>query len=477
MKRIIILLAAALLLLSGCRPEIDFVAGSPVSGQAEVSLSAGTLSVTFPSDGGTASVDLQSNGKWEAFFVNGRADGWCSLSTSSGRSGTVNIQVSAISNPDYDQRSATITFHNGEAQCSIRIVQKQKDALIMSDNRVEMGQPGGRFELSLRHNVPFSFTVSDNAKGWIKSLSTKGLAESSLSFEVTANDSVERREGSIQITSDAGSETVTVYQEGEEPSLVLTDPVIEMESGKGAFQVQVRHNVPVDFDLGTCDWIHEVSTKSLSTDTYGFVVDPNESFLVRVAEIVFSNAQWNLQDTVRVSQTGFPPILASHDTLSFPSFGAMRTFRTVGSDPDELTVAVSDRWLWLKSHEVEKESVRFGVYAQEYEGDQPRLGSVRVWHRERSIPDSLVVRQWQRFPYFSFTTKAGSVTVPRVGEGSPLGFIYWGDGTDDDYADGCTHTYAEEGQHTVIVEISDKKEVSISGLEDGMQIDFSKLRK
>lgn len=305
-----LLLTAQLLFLAGCRPEIDFVEGSFRPGPAEVTLSGGTLSMNFSSGAGSASVDLKASGKWTAAFVNDRAKDWCYLSSESGKRGTVTITVSVAENKEYDDRSASINFVCGDLKRTIVVTQKQKDALLLTSTRQDVGKEGGRMTVEVKANVSFNHEIAENTKSWIKPVGTKGLSTSTLTFDVAANDSFSKREGEITFTSTAGTEVVKVYQECDTPTIIVSSDQYELSAESGQFSVEVRSNVDVSFEVpSACDWIHETATKSMSTNTFHFSVDENEAFKDRTAKIVFRCAEWKLEEAVTVTQKAATPVL------------------------------------------------------------------------------------------------------------------------------------------------------------------------
>ncbi len=299
-----------LLFVAGCRPEIDFVEGSFRPGPADVTLSGGNLSMNFSSGAGSASVDLKASGKWSATFVNDRTKDWCSLSTGSGKRGTVTITVSVAENKEYDDRSASINFVCGDVKRTIVVTQKQKDALLLTSTRQDVGKEGGRITVEVKANVSFTHEIAESAKAWIKPVGTKGLTTSTLTFDVAANDSFSKREGEITFTSTAGTEVVKVYQECDTPTIIVSSDHYEQSADPGQFSVEVRSNVDVTFEIpSACDWIHEMTTKSMSTNTFHFSVDENEAFTDRTAKILFKCAEWKLEETVTVTQKAATPVI------------------------------------------------------------------------------------------------------------------------------------------------------------------------
>ena len=392
------LLAMSLsLALSSCAPEFDFVEGSLRSGYSEASFSGGNLSVVFPSASGSVSVDVTATGEWTASFVNDRAKDWCSLSSFEGTKGTVTITVSVKENTDFDDRSATINFVCGDVRRSIVVTQKQKDALLVSGNRFDIGQAGGKITLEVKSNVQFDYAVSENAKSWIKAVETKSLASSKLNFEVMANDTPEKREGEIVVTGSAGREVVKVYQEGDKPTLVLGQNRYELSSEAQKVSVDVRHNVDVTMEIPSdCDWVKEAVTKSMSTSTFNLNVSANEEFSSRSCRIVFRSAEWGLTEEVVLEQAAASPQLyIGKSEYEFESAGGELAIEVV-SDLD-VTVSVPDSCLWIKPLETKgltTTTVNFVIERNElFDG---RSGVIVFHSASIGVTEVVVVRQYQK---------------------------------------------------------------------------------
>ncbi|MBO4535690.1 MAG: BACON domain-containing protein [Bacteroidales bacterium] len=659
-SRIHLLALAVVFLLAACHPEIEFVENSFRSSQAESSLAGGNLSVVFPSDAGSASVDLEATGKWSAAFVNERAADWCSLSTSQGKRGTATITVSVKENPDYDERSASINFTCGDVKRTIVVTQKQKDALLLSSARQDVGMDGGRFTIEVRSNVRYEFAISKSAESWLTLVGTKGLTTYNITFNAAANETFAKREGEITFTSELGKEVVKVYQEADTPTIVVSNSNPEVPADPGQFTVDVRSNVDVTFEISPgCNWLHVAKTNSMSTNSYAFSVDENEKFVKRQAEIKFKCAEWNLEETVSVTQqaaiptlfTGsgeyeiaweggeldidvtsnfgvevqvpitcdwiqivrtkalttktyhflieanesftpregtiifrneslskeetvrvvqkaeeptliigkkqyqfepeggnlsielssnldlkvdirpdcdwiaevktktvtdrvhtftvaknnsrsersgwivfkndaqgkadsvrvdqaFQQILVPCDTLKAAGGGWTVSFETVGPNPDDYRIVLSDRWLSQAGQEKFEGKSRFFIEVQaQADQAEPRSAEVLVYDKNYTDPDTVRIFQYEKLPSFSFTTKARTVTLPEIEGANQMGFVSWGDGTQESWSPDLSHTYKSSGTHTVRVEIRSKKRVPFRNLEDGMTINIRELRK
>lgn len=95
---------------------------------------------------------------------------------------------------------------------------------------------------------------------------------------------------------------------------------------------------------------------------------------------------------------------------------------------------------------------------------------------EYELSDVLHVRQLS-LPGFSFTTTRQQVKVPWLTESNDIVWVFWGDGNYQSYTPDLFHNYADPGLHTVQVEGNTVDPLTISDLEDGMVIDFSRLAK
>ena len=182
-----------------------------------------TTAPVLAQEGGTASVTFSSTADWTIDVTEGRAVSWCTVSPTSGSKGTNTLTITTTDNDTYDERNAKVTIKAGATTQSLTVTQKQKDALTVTSNKVEIGSDGGNFSIEAKSNVTVTYEIEESAKDWISAGESRGLTTKTLNFTAKANDKTERRQGTITLKGGDGlTETVTVYQEGEAPGLVLT---------------------------------------------------------------------------------------------------------------------------------------------------------------------------------------------------------------------------------------------------------------
>ena len=256
------------------------------------------------SAGGTLSIHFTATASWTASVGNSRADGWISVSPTSGEAGEGSVTVTVASNEGTDERSASVFLVCGEEQETVVVTQKQKDALILSQQVYELPAEESTIELEVQSNVSYETSVSVD---WIEPVTSRSLTQETLVFRVAANESEEQRSGAITLKSGELEETVNVYQAGkekeEEPVLLLSDKLLYVGAEGGTVDVQVQSNVAYTYKPEAAyDWIVEPAGRAVSTHTNHLEVQPNETYDPREARFIFTDETAVLSDTLVVRQ-------------------------------------------------------------------------------------------------------------------------------------------------------------------------------
>ena len=160
---------AALLFLVTCSPEKAKEETAPeikfnISGGGNVSqTSDGNALVEFKADGGSASVSFTSTAEW-SIETSGSVS-WCTVSPSSGSSGSSKINVSAVKNTSYEDRQASYTIKSGVARKTVTVrqaaAQKVDEELEVSKDTFTFDADGGEGSFEINSNV--SWTVSSSS--------------------------------------------------------------------------------------------------------------------------------------------------------------------------------------------------------------------------------------------------------------------------------------------------------------------------
>lgn len=289
------------------------------------------------SSGGTSTVTFTASGDWTASVsAVTRTLDWLSVSPTQGGAGTVTLQISAQPNESYDERNAAVLLTCGNAQQTITVTQKQKDALLVNSHKVEMDAEGGTFDIELQANVNVTYEIEEAAKDWLtasSSSSTRGLTTFTLNFQVAENPEESVRQAVITLQGNDLREEVTVYQAGSEPAILLSQKEYTVPSDGETIQVELKSNTSYKVVMPDAPWITETSTRAFSAYTHYFTVAVNESYDARTAEIYFVDEENGLQEKLIVTQAQKDAIVIAEDEYTMDAEGGRLEF-TVNANVD-----------------------------------------------------------------------------------------------------------------------------------------------
>ena len=151
-------------------------------------------------DGGSVSVVFKATKEWTATAT----EDWIAIQPASGAAGdAVSLSVTVAANEGYDDRTAKVTITCDEASKEVKIVQKQKNALVLAPETIQVPAEGKDLEIKLQSNVDVSAKADVD---WIAETTTKALTERAFNFTVAPNTDYEPRTGHIVFSSEAGNE-------------------------------------------------------------------------------------------------------------------------------------------------------------------------------------------------------------------------------------------------------------------------------
>ena len=321
MKKLFLLFASLATMVACTESETGGDEPTPQPQKPSITIDSNTLS-SFTEDGGKGTISFTASEAWSAEIINTRADSWISIHPTSGGAGEATITITTEPNDTPDDRSATIVIKSGTVEKTVKISQKQQDALTVTAATFEVGNEGGEIEVEVKANIDFEYEIDEAAKEWIEYKGTRAIETSTLTFAVAENDDVEKREAKIHITSGEFDETITIYQAGAEPTLVISQSEYAVTSAGETIVVEVASNVDVTVELpADADWISESTTRSVSTNTFYFDIAANEEYDQRTAEIKFSNADKGLSEVVTIVQAQKDAIVIAEDSYSVSGQG------------------------------------------------------------------------------------------------------------------------------------------------------------
>ena len=362
---------------------------TPEKPKSEINLNA--TSLDFATEGGSNTISFTSTDAWTAEIINTRADEWCSIDPTSGVAGNADIIVTTTANDTPDDRTASIIIKAGTTLKTVKVNQKQKNALTVTASSFEVMAEGGEVAVEVKANIDFEYAIEESAEEWVEYKTTRALKSSTLVFDVKKNDDAEKREAKIHIKSGNLIETITIYQAGAEPTIVVSQNEYIVAAAGETIAVEVASNVDVAVELpSNVDWISENTTRGVSTNTYYFDIEPSEEYDQRTADIKFTNKANNLSETVKIVQTQKDAIVLAQSEYSVPSEGGDYEVEILHNIDYDIDINVS--WIQLnETRALEQETLVFTIEGNG--GSERRTGSVTFTSKDENIKQTITFNQ------------------------------------------------------------------------------------
>ena len=140
---------------------------------------------TVNNAGETISVDIKSNVE---FGVQMPDVDWITDEATGRGMSSHTLKYVIAANEGYDNRSAEIIFYdkNSDLKDTLKVIQAQKDAIIISKKEYEVKAEGETIEVKLSANVDFEVTMPE--VDWIEQVSSRALKEHTLYIKVAKNE-------------------------------------------------------------------------------------------------------------------------------------------------------------------------------------------------------------------------------------------------------------------------------------------------
>ena len=242
---------------------------------------------TLGCEGGIISVDISSNFEFVTDMPNVE---WIrSVETTRGMSSHT-LSFTIDENTTYDNREAVIIFKdtNSDKRESVTIKQKQENAIILSNNIIEIPQEGGTFLVNINSNVDYTVNIPVSCNTWVSKAATsttRSLTTSTCSFVISRSEELQKREGEVYFCYNDIVDTLKIYQSGGSV-LVLSQDTYNLEGGATTISVQVKSNN--EYTISTSnEWINEISTRAVSSSIKYFSIAKNKTGENRVGKITF----------------------------------------------------------------------------------------------------------------------------------------------------------------------------------------------
>ena len=169
---------------------------------------------TVSDAGETISVDIKSNVEYGVQMPDVN---WIKDEASNRGMSSHTLKYVIAPNEGYDSRSAEIIFYgqNSDLKDTLKVVQAQKDAIVISEKNISVDKEGGTIEVKLSTNIDFEVEIPSDAT-WISQTKSRALVEKSFYLKISENTSDESRSANITITNKDSqvSDSIVIVQQG-----------------------------------------------------------------------------------------------------------------------------------------------------------------------------------------------------------------------------------------------------------------------
>lgn len=268
---------------------------------------------TMGSEGGVISIDISSNFHYEVDMPNVN---WVKPMTQTRAVSNYTLKYEITPNTTYDDREAVIVFKdtNSDKKESVTIKQRQQDAILLSNKKVEIPQAGGSFSVDVNSNVNYEIEIPGECQSWISNIpQTRALTTNSLSFNVAESEEYDKREGEIIFKYNDIVDTLKVYQSGG-AILVLTQSEYNLEGRAATITIELKSNLSYTVST-SADWITSAYTRAVSSSSKTFNISMNDTGEIREGTITFTTSDNSKSATVHIAQA--PIVRAESLSVSF----------------------------------------------------------------------------------------------------------------------------------------------------------------
>ena len=384
MKKILTLLAIALVGLTSCTPEEEEIV--PPEPEQEAYLYVYYDDIVFPSDGGEGSFVIDSNTDW---VIASDAD-WLTVEPAEGN-GFCSITLTASASDLYDDRNTVITVKAGDKTETFTVTQKYAEALLVTKNKFDIPQEGGDFTIEIQSNISYELQIDSDSQSWISEApQSKALATYTHTFSVKNNPNTTKRDGSIEIIGSNGkTEIVNIYQ-AQKDELVLSKSEETVPAKGGEVRVQLRSNVDYEVIMPeNTDWVEQI--KSDKADELVFNVKPNDRTEDREAVITVKDKNSDLSQTFTIKQIVGSIILEENYFEVGGNGGIIEIKLSTDIDVD---VVIPDDVDWItliETKSLEERTIQLNVLPND--NSEERTAQIAVKDINSPVAQSVEIRQ------------------------------------------------------------------------------------
>lgn len=313
--------------------------------QAGTYIKADAESIDFPLSGGSESVNIDTNAKWEVSCPT-----WVDCNTKMGEAGKAVLTFSAKKNTKDQAKDGKIKISSANGATSITISVKQTEVqLRVSYSSLSFTPKEGESKITITANS--GWTASSNATSWCTVEPSTGTGNGTLSIKVKANKDTKVRSATITVKSGDVTRTIEVKQ-SPELFLEVDKNNIEFSCTGGSVTVTVSSNISWNISSNRT-WCTVSKSNGTGNESFTLNVETNTYTTERTATITISGSE--ITTKINVKQQPLPAVIKNlMDNMVYVVSGTFTMGGTSVNDKPSHKVTLSSDY-YISKYEVTQE--------------------------------------------------------------------------------------------------------------------------
>ncbi|MBR3826932.1 MAG: leucine-rich repeat protein [Alistipes sp.] len=416
-------------------------------------LSVNTETISAPVAGTTKNVTIEGNISWDASCT---AD-WVTITPTSGEKGTSTIKVEVVSNTKTAVREAVIKVSNSEYKVEKQIAISQEafgPVLSVSTESISAPVAGTTKSITVDGNISWEASCTADWVTFSPSYGEKGL--SNIMVKVDENVKTTVRETVIKVFNSEYKveKQIAISQEAFGPTLTVNTETISAPVAGTTKNVTIEGNISWDASCDA-DWVTITPTMGdKGASTVEVVVAENFKTVARDAVVTISNAEYDVEKQIAISQAAFNPILNVSTENIYASYeGATESISIEGNISWEASCDAD--WVTITPAKGERGSSTLKIDVAANTKTVARDAVVTISNAVYDVEKQITISQAAFNPVLNVSTE--SISAPYTGTTESItikGNISWEASCDADWVT-ITPTMGDKGASTIEVVVAE----------------------
>lgn len=252
------------------------------------------------SKGGNINVEVKAN---ISFEVEVKADWIKQIKSSDTRAlTTTNLNFTIDLNETGEKREGEIIIKSGELSETIKVYQGYEDFITLTKKDFTIPEEGGNVDIEIKSTLNYEVKMLSDVD-WIAETKTRAVSTHTHHYTISPNDTYDSREAKIVFYDPKDgnlADTVSIYQL-QNSGIFIEQEEFSVKAEGETLEIKVDANIEYTIAVSD-DWLQQITSRALSTETLRFLVLKNENEGMRTGSIILNGG--DITKTITIKQSG-----------------------------------------------------------------------------------------------------------------------------------------------------------------------------